>query len=480
MQHSACKSSRIQTLAIPPSTDITELFAHFCQSKWSILLDSSNSTHKNARFDIFVANPIAAITAKQHLCEIEYFYDQENGYSAIQKVLKIEGQPIHILRTLLKSTLPKALPIETETPISLPFTSGAVGFFGYDLGRCYESLPSLAKNSYSNSDMAVGVYGWSVIKDNQTGLFYLADIPGLPAPSKSEIENLLNTPAHPETQQKYKLETRWEANMSKAEYVTKLQRILDYLRAGDCYQVNLAQRFSARFSGSTWQAYLKLRKSNQAPFSAYIQLLNRTVLSISPERFLKVKDNQVESQPIKGTRPRATELKTDLHNIEELRNSAKDRAENLMIVDLLRNDLSKTCEDHSIQVPELFAIETFEAVHHLVSTVTGTLKADNDSLSLLEGAFPGGSITGAPKIRAMEIIDELEPDRRNIYCGSIGYIDRNGDMDTSICIRTLLCEDSQIYCWAGGGIVLDSNPQDEYQESLDKVSKILPILDNDQ
>ncbi|MDO6693448.1 aminodeoxychorismate synthase component I [Aliiglaciecola sp. 3_MG-2023] len=479
MQHSACKSSRIQTLAIPSSTDITELFAHYCQTKWSILLDSAKSTHKNARFDILVSDPIAAITAYQNVCEIEYFYDPLDEYIPTEKTVKRDGQPISILRSLLQSCLPKEppAPMETETP--LPFTSGAIGYFGYDLGRCYETLPSLAKNSHHNPDMAVGIYSWSVIKDNHTGLFYLTNIPGLPSPSKQEIENVFMTPAPDETQLPWELKTNWQSNMSKADYIIKLQRILDYLHAGDCYQVNLAQRFNAQFNGSTWQGYLRLRQANRAPFSAYIQLVNSTVLSISPERFLKAKNRFVESQPIKGTRPRSTNLQTDQQNIEALKHSEKDRAENLMIVDLLRNDMSKSCEDHSIQVPALFAIESFEAVHHLVSTVTGTLNSHDDSLSLLQGAFPGGSITGAPKIRAMEIIDELEPDRRNIYCGSIGYINRNGDMDTSICIRTLLCEDSQIYCWAGGGIVLDSNPQEEYQESLDKVSKILPILEND-
>ncbi len=199
-------------------------------------------------------------------------------------------------------------------------------------------------------------------------------------------------------------------------------------------------------------------------------------MSISPERFLQVRDNKVQTKPIKGTRPRGTTLEQDQINIEQLQQSKKDQAENLMIVDLLRNDLSRSCSPGSIDVPALFQIETFEAVHHLVSTVTGKLESDKSALDLLRGAFPGGSITGAPKIRAMQIIDELEPDKRNIYCGSIGYIDVNGNMDTSICIRTLLCEGDQIYCWAGGGIVLDSVGTEEYQESLDKVSKILPVL----
>ncbi|GAC14268.1 aminodeoxychorismate synthase component I [Aliiglaciecola lipolytica] len=472
MQHRACKSPRIQTLAIPSTTDITELFAHFCQTKWAILLDSANSQHTNARFDIFVANPLATISAKHTTCEITYHNDKQSTEIVV-------GQPIDVLRNLLNTTLPNTSSSEHNNEYELPFTCGAVGYFGYDLGRCYETLPSHALDNYITPDMAVGIYAWSVIKDNQSGVFYLADLPDSGAPSKAQIEALISATRPTENDSSFKLTTPWQANMSKPAYLEKLQRILDYLRSGDCYQVNLAQRFSAQYTGADWQAYLRLRHANQAPFSAYIQLGNSSILSISPERFLSVKDKQVQSQPIKGTRPRDPDTRVDQQNIQDLLHSEKDRAENLMIVDLLRNDLSKSCQDHSIRVPTLFAIETFEAVHHLVSTVCGELTPENDSLHLLAGAFPGGSITGAPKIRAMEIIDELEPDRRNIYCGSIGYIDRSGNMDTSICIRTLLCEDNNIYCWAGGGIVLDSNPQDEYQESLDKVSKILPILESE-
>jgi para-aminobenzoate synthetase component 1 len=210
-------------------------------------------------------------------------------------------------------------------------------------------------------------------------------------------------------------------------------------------------------------------------------------MSISPERFLSVNEQVVQTKPIKGTRPRFNDPIQDQQQIESLLNTEKDRAENLMIVDLLRNDLSKHCQPGSVNVPELFKLESFAAVHHLVSTVTGKLKTSSSVMDLLQGAFPGGSITGAPKIRAMQIIDELEPNNRNIYCGSIGYLGILGDMDTNICIRTLLCEKSSeqsnnqqtIHCWAGGGIVLDSNAKDEYQESLDKVSKILPVLSPD-
>jgi para-aminobenzoate synthetase component 1 len=238
----------------------------------------------------------------------------------------------------------------------------------------------------------------------------------------------------------------------------------------------MAQRFIADFEGNIWQAYCELRNQNQAPFSAYYNLAQGCIASISPERFLRVKDGVVETKPIKGTRPRFSNLEKDKSSAQSLLSAEKDRAENLMIVDLLRNDLSKHCKAHSVKVPALFALESYEAVHHLVSTVTGELIDASSPLELLASAFPGGSITGAPKIRAMEVIDELEPHRRHIYCGSVFYMGYREDMDSSICIRTVLAENNRLHCWAGGGIVLDSVPSDEYQETLDKVSKILPVL----
>ncbi|WJG11013.1 aminodeoxychorismate synthase component I [Aliiglaciecola sp. LCG003] len=466
MLHCTPKHYRIQTLAVPEQTDITQLFAHFADTPWSMLLDSANSQHKNARFDIFVAEPVATITAKGNRCVISTLSQPQ------QRV--VEQDPIDALQDLLLATIgQEAQQHDCQAP-NLPFHAGALGYFGYDLGRCFETLPNHAVDDYCSPDMAVGIYTWSVIKDNRTGKFYLTSVDDFTAPSADFIQALVYQP--PVTDQPFHLTSDWQSNMSQQQYYENIDRVLAYLRAGDCYQVNLAQRFKASYRGSLWQAYLILRQANQAPFSAFIQLPSNAIVSISPERFLSVIDKQVDSQPIKGTRPRDKDAVRDQQQIQDLLNSEKDRAENLMIVDLLRNDLSKACEDGSIKVPELFKIESFRAVHHMVSTVTGILRADQHALDLLRGAFPGGSITGAPKIRAMEIIDQLEPQRRNIYCGSIGYIDINGNMDTSICIRTLLAEKGQLYCWAGGGIVLDSKASSEYQESFDKVSKILPIL----
>lgn len=265
--------------------------------------------------------------------------------------------------------------------------------------------------------------------------------------------------------------------MSKAEYQQKFNRVHDYILAGDCYQINLAQRFTAHYQGDEYNAYLKLRESNQAPFSAFMRFEDHSVVSISPERFLKVEGRNVQTKPIKGTLPRSLDAEIDSANAQKLQQSTKDRAENLMIVDLLRNDISRVCQAGSVKVPKLFDIESFPAVHHLVSTVEGELAADKSCTDLLRASFPGGSITGAPKIRAMEIIEELEPHQRNLYCGSIGYISANGNMDTSITIRTLICKNQQIHCWAGGGLVADSKVDSEYQETFDKVRKILPILE---
>ena len=463
----------ITPLNMPKHCAMSYLFAHFAQQNWAILLDSANSSHVDGRFDIMVADPIATLVTVGKQTQISFLNAPTNDYLS-------EANPMELIQSVLDLSLGKQHSI-TEAQ-SLPFKAGAMGYFGYDLGRRFESLPNIAANPYSAPDMAVGIYNWAVIKDNDVDQFYLCHLPieqGDTVPSISALHHMLNSSVNPISNQSepFTLSSQWQSNMDKSAYIDKIGKIHHYLHAGDCYQVNLAQRFSASYKGDEYQAYLRLRNANKAPFSAFIRIPDSVIISISPERFLSVDRNgKVQSKPIKGTRPRSTNNEIDLKNIQVLKKSTKDQAENLMIVDLLRNDLSKTCEPNSVTVPALFEIESFAAVHHLVSTVTGQLAANISALSLLQGAFPGGSITGAPKIRAMQIIEELEPDRRNIYCGSIGYIGVEGDMDSNICIRTLLLENCHLYCWAGGGIVLDSTALEEYQESLDKVCKILPVL----
>lgn len=275
----------------------------------------------------------------------------------------------------------------------------------------------------------------------------------------------------------FRLGSDFVSNLPRADYMSAFARVQEYILAGDCYQINLTQRFSADCEGDPFHAYRALRRLATTPFSAYLESEDGAILSLSPERFLRVSSSgEVETRPIKGTRPRGRDAAEDRALAAALADSNKDRAENLMIVDLLRNDLGKVCRAGSVKVPELFAIESYPNVHHLVSAVTGQLADGFTSLDLLRHCFPGGSITGAPKIRAMEIIDELEPQRRSIYCGSIGYISADGGMDTSICIRTLLAQNGSIHCWAGGGIVTDSDGADEYQESFDKVNNLLDGL----
>jgi para-aminobenzoate synthetase component 1 len=279
----------------------------------------------------------------------------------------------------------------------------------------------------------------------------------------------------------FNLQKQFESSISKQRYKNDIARIKDYIAEGDCYQVNYAQHLSAPYSGDLWQAYLNLRQANPAPYSAFWQWDNQAILSLSPERFIQAKsDNgeiKAQTKPIKGTVLRGETVEEDQENAIRLLNSDKDRAENLMIVDLLRNDLGKSCVAGSIKVPKLFDLESFPNVHHLVSTVTGMLKPDYSCLDLLQGCFPGGSITGAPKRRSMEIIDELEPIQRSVYCGSIGYLCASNQMDTNIAIRTVIADNTELHCWGGGGIVADSDADSEYEESMNKIRLILDTLE---
>jgi para-aminobenzoate synthetase component 1 len=376
-----------------------------------------------------------------------------------------------------------------SSPLGLPFLGGALGYFAYDLGRRFEKLPVQAKQDISLPEMAIGIYSQAVIFDHKSQQYFLVCAPEKRRELECFLQNLVKINSITQVPfTNFTLTSSWQSNMDKASYTEKFEQVQSYLLSGDCYQINLAQRFKAHYKGDEFEAYCALRLENKAPFSAFMRLNDASILSVSPERFLQCKQHKVQSKPIKGTMPRSNDKAQDRNNAEILANSSKDRAENLMIVDLLRNDISKVCKPNSVRVPKLFDIESFPAVHHLVSTVEGELAAQYNANDLLRGAFPGGSITGAPKIRAMQIIEQLEPHRRSVYCGSIGYISSCGNMDTSITIRTLICESNlhnksiadktnKIYCWAGGGLVADSNVSSEFQETYDKVNHILPVLE---
>ncbi|MCL2914009.1 aminodeoxychorismate synthase component I [Shewanella corallii] len=442
--------------------DTESLFSRLAARPWSVLLDSAGATHMDARYDIICADPVATLTHSNGINKLEFVKGQ---------VFESNNEdPFQLINATLKQLFGEPGACE------LPFSGGAMGAFGYDLGRSIEKLPATAHRDIDLPDLNLGFYDWALIRDYQKQAWFLVHARGQQAleAQQRQLETLLSQSAPAEAP--FALEGDWHSQISKQAYLDKFDAVQEYLHSGDCYQINLTQRFECNYTGDEWQAYLKLRHSNSAPFSAFMRLPQQAVLSISPERFIKLESGKIETKPIKGTLPRYADPTEDQAAAKQLANSPKDRAENLMIVDLLRNDIGKVAAPGSVSVPKLFDVESFPAVHHLVSTVTATLNQGNEATHLLRAAFPGGSITGAPKIRAMEIIEELEPSRRNLYCGSMGYISQDGKMDTSITIRTLVAEKGKLYCWAGGGIVADSNGDCEYQETFDKVSRILPIL----
>ena len=442
--------------SLPYFRDSARIFEHIAHDAWAVWLDSGSPHSQQGRYDILAADPVITLVTKDLVTTIN------DGAS----VRYSEDDPFSLLQHYLGS-------IETDFN-DLPFNCGAIGYFSYDLGRRVEKLPSIASDVEAISQMSVGIYHWALVVDHQLEQTWLVsrDI----AHSKlDDLCRLFSKPASCESKL-FTVLAEPKINLSKQQYAEAFERIKNYMLEGDCYQVNLTQRFSSPCQGDPWTAYLELRKINSAPFSAYLNFPDVQILSSSPERFLQVNDRWVETKPIKGTRRRLANPEADQAQIQDLQNSPKDRAENVMIVDLLRNDIGKSCEPGTVNVPKLFAIETYATVHHLVSTVTGKLTFQNSAIDILRSCFPGGSITGAPKIRAMEIIEELEPNRRGIYCGSIAYIAFNGNMDSNISIRTLVHNQGEIRFWAGGGIVRDSDMEDEYQECFDKAAALLRLL----
>ncbi|PIJ51422.1 aminodeoxychorismate synthase, component I [Erwinia sp. OLTSP20] len=437
---------------------LKRMFASIAARHWSMLLHSGDAVHPDSRFDILVADPLATLeTAGKHT------RITESG-----KVQLSEQDPLSLCKILLRRLLP-----ETESDDTLPFLGGAVGLFGYDLGRRFERLPQRAQPDLQTPDMAIGIYDWAIIADHQQQRLTLV--------CHGDLQHRLiwlAGLADADDIQPFALTSGWQSSLSREAYARCFAQIQHWIVSGDCYQVNLAQRFTAGYRGSLWQAFEHLLAANQAPFSAWLTLPAGQILSFSPERFLRLRSGLIQTRPIKGTLPRLADPQADQQQAQRLASSEKDRAENLMIVDLLRNDIGRVAQPGSVSVPSLFAVEAFPAVYHLVSTITARLRPELHASDLLRACFPGGSITGAPKVRAMEIIEQLEPQRRNAWCGSIGYFSACGAMDSSITIRTLIAENQQLYCAAGGGIVADSQLDAEYQETFDKVSRILSTLDN--
>ncbi len=473
--------------------DSTRLFSRLRHHPWAMLLDSGKAASEHGRYDIMVAAPFVTMTTQEHV-------DGNSGdVHMVTKIIK-EGEatisvddPFLILNEWLA-------PYQCAQS-QYPFSGGAVGYFSYDLARQIERIPSHAPKNERLPHMMVGIYDWAVVVDHVkksaclvSNGFQKATRDGwLDLCALFDAELDADECAHEAALAKnqFSVTSPVTSNMTQPAYAQAFEKIKAFIQAGDCYQVNLAQRFSARARGDAWFFYQKLREVSPAPFMAYLNFGYFQVLSGSPERFLRVVGDRVETMPIKGTRPRDNDALQDAKNARELQASIKDRAENLMIVDLLRNDIGKNCAMGSVKVDKLFFLQSFTQVHHLVSLITARLKKDKTALDILRGCFPGGSITGAPKLRAMHIIEELEPHRRGVYCGAIAYIGFDGCMDASISIRTAVyikddcveggCEqghneEGEMSFYAGGGIVADSVLEKEFVETLDKASGLMKTL----
>jgi para-aminobenzoate synthetase component 1 len=425
---------------------------------WPVFLDSGRPASTLGRYDILTADPRVTLVTRGDQTEIR----------DAQGVRTSPADPFALLDAALGPRQPR-IP-------GLPFCGGAIGYFAYDLARRLERLPSAAEDAEGIPDMAVGIYDWALVVDHARCRSRLvAQDPACLDEVFGRLIRVLSAP--PPAAGLFRVLAPVRSNLSRGDYLAALARIRHYLHEGDCYQVNFAQRFAASAQGDAWQAYKGLRRLNPAPFGAYLGTPDCRILCSSPERFLRVRGDRVETKPIKGTRPRGSHPSEDRMLAESLRHSTKDRAENLMIVDLMRNDLGKVCAIGSVHVPKLFAVESYTRVHHLVSTIRGRLAEGCNAVDLLRACFPGGSITGAPKLRAMEIIEELEPHRRGVYCGAIGYLGYDGAMDTNIAIRILVHSAGVVRLWAGGGIVADSDPEAEYRETYDKAAPLLELLE---
>lgn len=429
-----------------------EIYTLFKDEKDSFILDSGMDEKKLGRYSFISSRPFDCI-----------------------KLKNCKGNPLDKLKEKLDR-------YKVENNTEIPFIGGAVGYLSYDIGNYIEKLPRTAIDDTDVYDLYFGFYNFVIVVDHLLNKTFIAT-PGIDEEIESnilkEIEmKILNANKKDLEFDKNENidEVKLSSNFKKSEYINAIEKVRDYIKQGDIYQANLTQRFSGKTNLSSYQLYKRLRDVSKAPFAAFLNFENYQVLSNSPERFIKCIDNTIEARPIKGTRPRGKTVEEDIRLQEELRNSEKDKAELLMIVDLERNDLGKVSKIGTVKVPELFVIEPYANVSHLVSTVTGKLKDSLSSTDIIKATFPGGSITGAPKIRAMEIIDELEPTQRNVYTGSVGYIGFNGDMDFNIAIRTLIKKDENIFFQVGGGITWDSNPEEEYQETLDKAKSIMKAV----
>lgn len=437
-----------------------ESYAPLADCPYSLFFDSSRDGHKLSHYSYLCWHPFETIEARNGQVTITA---RDQQFTTNGDVFQVIRERVALWAEIYKPQ--KNLP---------PFQGGAAGFFGYDLARTLEALPSRALE-HDQPDLCIGLYDRVIAFDHHKHKAWLmihAEEESEALAQKDFLERMVK--AHKPLAY-LPANLPWTSKICDANYQGDIARVIDYIHAGDIFQANISRRFTAKLPQefNPYAHYVHMREINSAPYGAYMNFGGLTLSSASPERFLSVQDRMVETRPIKGTMPSSLPAATLAH-------SEKDRAENIMIVDLLRNDLSRVCEDHSVEVGDLCAIETFEGLHHMVSTVRGTLRADQSACDALRACFPGGSITGAPKIRAMEIIDTLEPERRGAYCGAMGWIGFDGAMDTAITIRTLVYINGEVQLQTGGGITAQSNPQAELEETLVKASKLFESFEEEQ
>lgn len=453
----------VSVAEVPYQPDSAVLFQAIAREDWPVWLDSG-SHFPGHQVDVLAANPA-----------VKLIYDPDGTSSDTETNIDKDAtccNSIDDAFRLIQSTLDQFQHQQSYGP-------GWLGYLSYDLFSEFEPVAQREKSSLIPK-LVLGFYGVVIVNNHQTQKTLIYSVTGQQAWADALYQQLGNTRQRTQPAKslpEFSLTSTFAAHTPPDQYQRQFEQVKDYILEGDCYQVNLTQAFSAECSGVATQAYLSLRASHPSPMSAYFYPGEFEILSLSPERFVQKQGARIASYPIKGTRPRSTDKAKDNALKQALSQSQKDRAENVMIVDLLRNDLGRICKTGSVKTTQLFNVESFPNVHHLVSTVEGQLKSNTPLLRIFQAIFPGGSITGAPKIRAMEIIEELEEHRRGIYCGSMVYFGGNGDFDSNIAIRTLLRKGHRIHCWGGGGIVADSQCDNEYQETLDKVGRLMAILE---
>ena len=460
-----------------PYLDSAALFCEVANTPWALFLDSGivnakRPVSKHADFDVLAIDPCVTLVTEGETTTIQSSSGKECS----------NNDPMQLLYDKVRAVLPQLC---AEDYSGCPYLPGALGYFSYDLARRFETLEKISNDDEQLPEMAMGIYPTLLVVDHRSKLSKLICCQNNQHAQRTAVlwrdtiaAHLCNQKRHVTSNGKVApIAKSIHENMGHQDYQRRFQSVRDYTIAGDCYQVNLAKRFCVNTNEDAWQIYQVLRESSPAPYAAYLNLPFAKVLSNSPESFIQCRKHRVTTSPIKGTAARDhVDAENDRKAADQLENSVKDRAENLMIVDLMRNDLGRCCVLGSIKVPSLFALHSFANVHHLISTITGTLKPELHALDLLRSCFPGGSITGAPKIRAMQIIEQLEPHRRGLYCGSIAYIGCDGSLETNIAIRTIVIKDAVARFSAGGGLVIDSQLDEEYQEIVDKAKMLKQAL----